>query len=128
MSGPLVTLALLPLENLSGFESDTHLATGFLHDLIAELSRFPALGVIAADSVSAALRECATAPGLIERLGVRYLLKGSLRRWGVRVRINMQLVEAGSGRHVWAGRWEGADLPEANDEIAARVANALAAC
>jgi hypothetical protein len=68
MSGPLVTLALLPLENLSGFESDTHLATGFLHDLIAELSRFPALGVIAADSVSAALRECATAPGLIERL------------------------------------------------------------
>jgi TolB-like protein len=126
MSRPAVTLALLPFENLSGDEADTRLAAGFLHDLITEVSRFPTLGVIAADSVAAAAREQATDAALGQRLGAPYLLKGSLRRWSEILRINVQLIEAQTGRHIWAGRYEGADLPGANDEIAARIANALA--
>jgi TolB-like protein len=127
MSRTSATLALLPFEVLSGTEEDARLARGFLHDLLSELSRFPSLGVIASDSVRAALGEGAEGATLAGRLGARYFLKGSLRRWPKQLRINAQLVEAETGHHVWAGRYEGADLPSVNDEIAAKVANALAA-
>ncbi|HEY8901777.1 MAG TPA: hypothetical protein VIM61_15300 [Chthoniobacterales bacterium] len=60
------------------------------------------------------------------RLGAGYLLKGSVRRMGGTLRIAAQLIEAASGRHLWAGRYDGGNLPETHDEIAAKVANALA--
>jgi TolB-like protein len=117
------TLALLPFENLSGAAADARLARGFLHDLIAELARFPALGVIAADSVYAAGGDDAK---IARKLGANYLLKGSVRRSGKTLRISVQLVAAQDGRHLWAGRYDRGRLPELHDEIAAKVANALA--
>lgn len=123
---PSVTLALLPFEVLSEEPADTRLATGFGHDLITEFARFPSLGVIAADSVSAAAGEGLDDAALAERLGTRFLMKGSFRRWENELRINVHLLEAPGGRHVWAGRYDGADLPAVHDDIAAKIVNALA--
>ncbi len=126
MRSSSATLALLPFESLSGRPDDARLATGFLHDLSSEMARFPSLGVIAADSVLALQEEAGDEPALAERLGANYLLKGSLRRWGDDLRISIQLIEARTARHIWAGRFDGADLPAVHDEIAAKVSNALA--
>ncbi len=126
MSAPVVTLALLPLENLSGARADARLARGFAQDLIMELARFPALAVIAADSVSAAQSSGADERALARRLGARFLLKGSVRRAGRILRLSLQLVEGESGRHYWAGRYDEESLPTLQDEVAAKVAGALA--
>lgn len=124
---PSATLALLPFENLSGNPGDERLARGFLYDLSVELARFPSLGVLAADSVAAAMEENNAGIHIAERLGAAYFLKGGVRRWNDALRISVQLCETSTGRHIWAGRYDGADLPSAHDEIVASVANALAA-
>jgi TolB-like protein len=126
MGSHAVTLALLPLENLSGSPADERLARGFAQDLLTELARFPALGVIAADSVAAAGRENPGDAEVGRRLGALFLLKGSVRRSGRALRLSVQLIEAASGRLFWAGRYDEERLPTLQDEIAARVANALA--
>ncbi|HEY5793059.1 MAG TPA: hypothetical protein VIS74_07160, partial [Chthoniobacterales bacterium] len=123
-----ITLALMPLENLSNSPEDALLARGFLHDLIAELAQFPLLGVIAADSVlSESKREAGDEAGFAERFGANYVLRGSVCRWGEILRINVQLAEMPGGHHVWAGRYDSGNLLEAHDDIVAKVANALAA-
>lgn len=121
-----VTLALLPLENLSGTREDARLAQGFQQDLITELARFPTLGVVSADSVTAARSLCDDEQALARRLGARFLLKGSMRRIGKVLRLNLQLVEGESGRHYWAERYDEERLPELQDEVASRIAGALA--
>jgi len=126
MASPAITLALLPLDNLAGSPEVDRLARGFAYDLTAELARFPSLGVIAADSVVAALSENGSPESIAARLGAAYLLRGSLRRFGEGLRLNLQLTEAATGRHLWGGRYDGAELPAAQDDIAAKVANALA--
>lgn len=126
MPAQAVTLALLPLENLSGGREDALLARGFAQDLITELARFPALGVIAADSVAAAQGGGDDEPALAQRLGARFLLKGSVRRAGRMLRLSLQLVEGATGRHYWAGRYDEEHLPTLQDEVAAKVAGALA--
>jgi TolB-like protein len=109
MAPPTVTLALLPLENIAGTPDVGRLAKGLGYDLLAELARFPTLGVIAADSVQAALEEGREA--VANRVGARYLLGGSLRRFGDGLQLNLRLTEADTGRHLWAGRYDGAELP-----------------
>lgn len=126
MSRHAVTLALLPLENLSGSPEDGRLARGFEQDLITELARFPTLGVIAADSVQAAQADGLNATELARRLGAQFLLRGSVRRHGAALRLSLQMVEGATGRHYWAGRYDEEDLPTLQDEVAARVAAALA--
>ena len=124
-----VSIAILPFENLSGRGDDARLAGGFVQDLITEVARFPALGVIAAESVFAAEFAGLDDAGLGRRLKVAYLLKGSVRRSARALRIAVQLVEAATGQHLWAERY---DVPAEElfgilDEIAAKIANALSA-
>lgn len=126
MTLPVLSLAIPPFENLSGLEHDTRLARGFVQDLIAELARFPAFGVIAADSVFTAGQEGKNAAEIAQALGVRYFLRGSIRRMEERLRISLQLLEADTGAHLWAGRFDEEQLPWIPDEVVARVANALA--
>ncbi|MGA7882227.1 MAG: hypothetical protein WCD63_15295 [Terrimicrobiaceae bacterium] len=121
-------IAILPFENLSGTADDARLAVGFVQDLITELARFPALGVIAAESVFAVESVGLDDAALGRRLKVAYLLKGSVRRSARALRIAVQLVEAATGQHLWAERYDmpAAELLAVLDEIAAKVANALA--
>ena len=121
-------IAILPFENLSGTADDARLAVGFVQDLITELARFPALGVIAAESVFAVESVGLDDAALGRRLKVAYLLKGSVRRSARTLRIAVQLVEAATGQHLWAERYDmpAAELLAVLDEIAAKVANALA--
>lgn len=122
------SIAILPFENLSGTADDARLAGGFVQDLITEVARFPALGVIAAESVFAVESVGLDDAGLGRRLKVAYLLKGSVRRSARALRIAVQLVEAATGQHLWAERYDmpAAELFAVLDEIAAKVANALA--
>ena len=80
MSNRHASIAILPFENLSGSPDDARLAGGFVQDLIAELARFPSIGVIAAESTFAVESAGLDDEGLGQRLGVEYLLKGSVRR------------------------------------------------
>jgi TolB-like protein len=122
------SIAILPFENLSGTAGDARLARGFVQDLITEVARFPALGVIAAESVFAVESVGFDDAVLGRRLKVAYLLKGSVRRSARTLRIAVRLVEATTGQHLWAERYDipAAELSAVLDEIAAKVANALA--
>ncbi len=129
MSNRPLSIAILPFENLSGSPDDARLAGGFVQDLIAELARFPSIGVIAAESAFAAESSGLDDAGVGRRLGVEYLLKGSVRRAARALRLDAQLVQLADGRHLWAERYDVSreDLFAVQDEIAAKVANALTA-
>jgi len=127
MSARYATIALLPFDNLSGSPEDARMGSGFVQDLIAELARFPSVGVIAAHSTFAVDSIGLDEAGIGRRLGVDYLLRGSVRRGGKAIRLSVQLVQLATGQHVWGERY---DVPESDvfvvqDEIAAKVANAL---
>ena len=105
------------------------MAVGFVQDLIAELARFPTIGVIAAESAFAVESSQLEDVDIGRQLAVDYLLKGSLRRSARSLRLSAQLVRLASGQHLWAERY---DVPEEElfavlDVIAAKVANALTA-
>jgi TolB-like protein len=127
MSVRHATIALLPFENLSGSPDEARMASGFVQDLIAELARFPSVGVIAAHSTFAVESKGLDDAGIGERLGVDYLLKGSVRRVGTAVRLGVQLVHLSTRHHTWGERYDvpESDLLAVQDEIAAKVANAL---
>ena len=129
MSNRHASIAILPFENLSGLRDDARIATGFVQDLIAELARFPSIGVIAAESTFAAESTGLDDAAVGRRLGVDYFLKGSVRRSARALRLSAQLVQLPtgsiSGRSVTMSRAE--DLFAVQDEIAAKVANALTA-
>lgn len=121
------SIAILPFENLSGSPDDARLAGGFAQDLIAELARFPSVGVIAAESAFAVGATELDDAGIGRRLDVEYVLKGSVRRVAKSLRLGVQLVQLSSGQHLWAERY---DVPveevfAVQDEVAAKVANAL---
>lgn len=127
MSVRYATIALLPFENLSGSPEDARMASGFVQDLIGELARFPGVGVIAAHSTFAVESTGLDDAGIGRRLGVDYLLKGSVRRAGDTVRLSLQLIQLSTGQHIWGERYDvpQADLLAVQDEITAKVANAL---
>lgn len=127
MSSQSPSIAIVPFENLSGTEADGRLASGFVHDLIAELARFPNVSVIAAESAFSTPAGGVDDAELSRRLGADYLLKGSIRRSARSLRVAVQLIEAASARHLWAERY---DVPEKDffavqDDVTAKVANAL---
>lgn len=120
-------LAVLPFANMSGDPEQDFFADGMSEDLITDLSRLPGLMVIARNS-SFAYRD----RGIDRRqvgleLGVHYLLEGSVRRAGDRVRINAQLIDADSGHQLWADRHDGSldDVFALQDEITGRIVSAL---
>src|SRR6185312_7129392 len=100
------SLAVLPLSNLSGDPAQDYFSDGITGDIIAELSRFRSLFVVARHS-SFAYRGTTTEIKRVGReLGVRYVAEGSVRKIGNRVRVTVQLVDTASGYHLWTERYE----------------------
>lgn len=125
---PDASLAVLPLENLSGDPNDLHLCRGLAADLITSLSRFRHLMVIARHSAFLAAAEVASLREIGRRLGVRYLLAGSFRRVDSRIRITADLIEAETENTLWSERYDGAmaGILDIQDDIAATTAARVA--
>ena len=121
------SIAVLPFDNMSGDPEQEYFADGIAEDIITALSRFRQLFVTARNTSFAYKGETGGLAVLGRELGVRYLLEGSVRKAGNRVRITAQLVETESGNHVWAERYDREldDIFEVQDEITRHIAVAL---
>jgi adenylate cyclase len=100
------SLAVLPFVNISGDEEQEYFADGITEDIITELSRFHSLFVIARNSSFHYKGAAPKAQDVGHELGVAYIVEGSVRKAGGRVRVTAQLVESESGNHVWAERYD----------------------
>lgn len=122
------SIAVLPFQNMSGDAEQEYFADGMVEDIITGLSRIKGLFVIARNS-SFTYKGRAVDVKLVGReLGVRYVLEGSVRKAGTRVRITGQLIEASTGAHLWADRFDGAleDVFELQDHVTSSVIAAIA--
>jgi adenylate cyclase len=122
------SVAVLPFTNMSADPEQEFLADGIAEDVITALSRYPSLFVIARNSSFTYKGRPADVKTVGRELGVRYILEGSLRKSGNRIRATTQLVEAETGRHVWAERYDRdlADIFAVQDEITESVTIAIA--
>ncbi|MGO4834916.1 tetratricopeptide repeat protein, partial [Rhizobiaceae sp. 2RAB30] len=121
------SIAVLPLDNQSGHPDETYFSDGITEDIVTGLTHFRSLFVIARNS-SFAFRGKATSLAEIGRqLGVSYLVEGSVRRAGARVRITAQLIEAATGAHLWAERYDRGidDVFTVQDEVAQTIVSTL---
>jgi TolB-like protein len=100
------SIAVLPFTNMSDDAEQEHFADGISEDIITALSRFRSLFVIARNSSFTYKRRAVDVKEVARELGVRYVLEGSVRKVGPRVRVTAQLIDAGSGTHVWAERYD----------------------
>ena len=121
------SVAVLPFDNMSGDKDQEYFSDGITEDIITALSRFRSLFVIARNSSFAFRGQGLTIPEIAKRLGVEYVVEGSVRRAGNRVRITAQLIEAASGSHVWSERYdrELEDIFAVQEEVASVVASTL---
>src|SRR5262249_7384121 len=101
------SIAVLPFTNMSGDPEQEYFADGMVEDIITALSRFKALLVIARNSSFAYKGRAVDVQQVARDLGVRYVLEGSVRKDGERVRITGQLIEAATRTHLWADRFDG---------------------
>src|SRR5262245_43161850 len=122
------SIAVLPFTNMSGDPEQEYFVDGMVEDIITALSRFRFLFVIARNSSFTYKGRAVDAKQVGRALGVRYLLEGSVRKSADRLRIAGQLIDASSGVHLWADRFEGAieDLFEVQDQVTGRVVGAIA--
>ena len=122
------SIAVLPFENLSGDPEQEYFADGIGEDIITALSRFKSLFVIARNSSFTYKGKAVDVKQVGRELGVRYVLEGSVRKSGTRVRITGQLIEAATGAHLWADKIDGAleEVFELQDEVTHRVVWAIA--
>jgi adenylate cyclase len=113
------SIAVLPFSNMSGDLDHEFFADGIAEDIITALSRYPSLFVIARNSCFTYKGRAVDVKQVGRELGVRYVLEGSLRKAGNRIRVTAQLVEAETGKHVWAERYDRdlADIFLVQDEI-----------
>jgi TolB-like protein/Flp pilus assembly protein TadD len=133
-SAPMLTLpdipsiAVLPLINLSGDPDQEYFADGMTEDIITGLSRFRSLFVIARNSSFAYKGKSPDVREVARDLGVRYIVEGSVRRGGNRIRITGQLVDAETGNHLWAERYdrELEDIFAVQDEVTEAIVAAIA--
>lgn len=127
-SVPDSSLAVLPLENVSGDPADLHLCQGVMADLISNLCRFRNLMVIARHSTLAVTAQTRSLREIANQLGVRYLLSGSLRRAGNKLRIAVDLIEAQTENTIWSERYDGGieDIFAFQDDVTATTASRLA--
>jgi len=121
------SIAVLPFTNMSGDPEQEYFADGMVEDIITALSHLKSLFVIARNSSFTYKGRAVDIKQVGHELGVRYVLEGSVRRAGNRLRITGQLIETATGRHIWADRWdcELADIFQTQDEITARIENAI---
>jgi TolB-like protein len=121
------SIAVLPFDNMSGQPEESYFSDGITEDIVTGLAHFRSLFVIARNS-SFAFRGKATSLAEIGRqLGVSYVLEGSVRRAGARVRITAQLIEAATGAHLWAERYDRSldDVFTVQDEVAQTIVSTL---
>jgi adenylate cyclase len=118
---------VLPFTNLSNDPAQDYFADGVTENLTTELSRLHNSFVIARNTAFTFKGKALDAKAIGKELGVRYVLEGSVQRDGTRVRVNAQLIDAESGAHLWADRFEDdvADLFKLQDEVVARLARTL---
>jgi len=123
------TVAVLPFDNLSGDIRQDYFADGMTDDLITSLAQLSDLLVIARDSTFVYKGQTLEPRDVAARLNARYLVYGSVRRTGERLRINAQLVDAATGKNLWAERYKGdtTRLFELQDKITQKIVTALAA-
>jgi adenylate cyclase len=121
------SIAVLPFDNMSGDAEQEYFSDGISEDLITELSRVRWLTVIARNSTFTYKGKAVDVGQVGRELGVRYVLEGSVRRAGNRVRITAQLIEAESGAHIWAERYDRNldDIFELQDEITDTIVRAI---
>ena len=122
------SIAVLPFLNLSGDPEQDYFADGVVEDIITALSRIRWLFVIARNSSFTYKGRAVDVKQVGRELGVRYVLEGSVRKAANRVRITGQLIDATTGAHLWADRFEGTldDIFELQDQVAASVVGAIA--
>ena len=122
-----LSVVVLPFANLSGDPAQDYFADGITENLTTELSRIRDSFVIARNTAFTFKGKSVDAKEIGKELGVRYVLEGSVQRDQNRVRVNAQLVDAESGAHLWADRFEEdlADLFKLQDEVVARLADSL---
>jgi TolB-like protein/Tfp pilus assembly protein PilF len=122
------SIAVLPFANMSGDPRQEYFADGMTDDLITDLSQVSGLFVIARNSSFAYKGRTVDISQISRELGVRYVLEGSIQRAGDRVRINAQLIDAVSGGHAWAERYDGSlsEVFALQDRVTRSVADALA--
>lgn len=124
----LPSLAVLPFDNFSSAPDQEYFAKGMSEDLITDLSKISGLLVISRTSTFNYEGSKADIRDIAQDLGVRYVLEGSVRRAGDEVRINAQLIDADTGNHLWAERYDGKidNIFDLQDQITDKIVSALA--
>lgn len=122
------SIAVLPLQNMSSDPEQDYFADGMVEDIITALSRYHGLFVIARNSSFAYKGQAIDIKRVGRELDVRYVLEGSVRKIPGRVRVTGQLIDASTGAHLWADRFDGAmeDIFDLQDGITIRVVGAIA--
>jgi len=122
------SIAILPFDNMSDDPSQQHFADGMTDDLITDLSKVAGLFVIARNSTFVYKGQATTIRQVAEDLGVRYVIEGSVRRAGDTVRVYAQLIDATTGGHVWAERFDGdvADIFGVQGNFVRQIVEAMA--
>jgi len=122
------SIAVLPFQNLSADPEQEYFADGIVEDIITELSRSRMLFVIARNSSFIYKGRAVDVKHVGRELGVRYVLEGSVRKAGGRVRITGQLIDASSGAHLWANRFDGeiAEIFDLQDQVTQNVVASIA--
>ena len=121
------SIAVLPFQNMSGDPQQDYFADGLVEDITTALARFKSLFVIARNSAFTYKGRTVDVRQIGRELGVRYVLQGSVRKADRRLRITGQLIEAATGAHLWAEKFDGAleDVFELQDNIASSVAGVM---
>jgi TolB-like protein/tetratricopeptide (TPR) repeat protein len=122
------SIAVLPFTNMSGDAEQEYFADGIVEEMITALSHLRWLSVIARNSSFTYKGKNVDVKQVGRELGVRYVLEGSVRKSGNRVRITGQLIDAASGAHIWADRFDGDldDIFDLQDQVTAKVVGAIA--
>ena len=121
------SIAVLPFQNMSGDPEQEYFSDGIVEDIITALSRFKSLFVIARNSSFTYKGKPVDVKQVGRELGVRYVLEGSVRKAGARVRITGQLIEALTGSHIWAQKIDGQleDIFDLQDQVTRSVVGAI---
>jgi TolB-like protein/DNA-binding winged helix-turn-helix (wHTH) protein/Flp pilus assembly protein TadD len=127
LGGELPVIAVLPFENLAAESDQDYFADGVTEDLITDLSRLSGLQVLARQSVQPYLGSTKTESDIGRELGASFLVRGTVRRDGNRLRVNVRLIDVAGGINRWAERYDRnlADIFEVQDNITWRVVSAL---
>ncbi len=126
-NGAAASIAVLPFTNMSGDPEQEYFSDGITEDIITDLSKIAGLTVIARNSSFTYKGRSVDVRAVGRELGVRSVLEGSIRRAGNRVRITAQLIDATSGGHLWADRYDRdlTDIFEVQDDVTQRIVGAL---